>query len=111
MQFVTAGLIGLLRLYQRTLSRLLPGVCRFQPSCSQYAVEALQRHGLWHGGGLALRRLVHCHPFHPGGYDPVPPAEPHPRPPPGHADVPLAGEGEAEQHRREASATEGQARY
>ena len=72
MRFVTAALIGLIRLYQRTLSRLLPNVCRFQPSCSEYAVEALQRHGLWRGSRLALRRLAHCHPWHPGGDDPVP---------------------------------------
>ena len=64
---------GLIRLYQRTLSRLLPPVCRFTPSCSQYAVQALELHGLWHGSRLALRRLAHCHPFHPGGHDPVPP--------------------------------------
>ena len=80
MRLVTAGLIGLIRLYRRTLSRLLPGVCRFQPSCSQYAIEALQGYGLWRGGGLALRRLARCHPFNPGGYDPVPPR---PAPPAG----------------------------
>jgi putative membrane protein insertion efficiency factor len=72
-RLVTAGLIGLIRLYRRTVSRLLPGVCRFRPSCSQYAIEALQGYGLWRGGWLALRRLARCHPFHPGGDDPVPP--------------------------------------
>jgi uncharacterized protein len=76
-RLLTAGLVGLIRLYQRTLSRLLPGVCRFQPSCSQYAVEALQAYGLGRGGWLALRRLSHCHPFHPGGYDTVPPRPDH----------------------------------
>ena len=72
MRLLTAGLVGLIRLYQRTLSRLLPSVCRFQPTCSEYAVEALQRYGVWRGGWLALRRLGHCHPWHPGGEDPVP---------------------------------------
>ncbi len=76
MRWITAILVGLIRLYQRTLSRLLPGVCRFQPTCSEYAALALQRHGLWRGGGLALRRLGHCHPWHPGGEDPVPPVGP-----------------------------------
>lgn len=74
MKTLTAALVGLIRLYQRTLSRLLPGVCRFRPSCSEYAVEALRIHGAWRGSGLALRRLARCHPFHPGGDDPVPPA-------------------------------------
>jgi putative membrane protein insertion efficiency factor len=70
--------VGLIRLYQRTVSRLLPGVCRFQPTCSQYAVEALQRYGFWRGGWLALRRLSRCHPWNPGGYDPVPERQPAP---------------------------------
>ncbi len=73
MRAASRCLVGLVRLYQRTLSRLLPSTCRFQPSCSQYAVEALERHGFWRGLGLSLRRLLRCHPFHPGGYDPVPP--------------------------------------
>ena len=66
--------VWLIRLYQRTLSRVLPSTCRFTPSCSQYAVEALQQHGFWRGSWLALKRLARCHPFHPGGADPVPPA-------------------------------------
>jgi putative membrane protein insertion efficiency factor len=72
-RLLTAGLVGLIRLYQRTFSRWLPGVCRFRPSCSDYALEALRVHGLVRGGWLALRRLFRCHPFNPGGDDPVPP--------------------------------------
>ena len=63
---------GLIRGYQLTLSRALPPSCRFYPSCSQYALEAVTRHGALKGTWLAARRLVRCHPFHPGGYDPVP---------------------------------------
>lgn len=66
-------LIGLVRFYQRFLSPLKGGpTCRFYPSCSQYAYEALQRHGALKGTYLAVRRVLRCHPFHPGGYDPVP---------------------------------------
>ncbi|HOX43701.1 MAG TPA: membrane protein insertion efficiency factor YidD [Myxococcota bacterium] len=65
-------LIGLVRLYQLCLSPLLGARCRFQPSCSCYALESLERHGAWKGLGLTLRRLGRCHPFHPGGVDPVP---------------------------------------
>lgn len=61
-----------IRLYQRFLSPALPSACRFQPSCSQYAVEALDRFGLLYGGWLALKRIASCHPFHAPGYDPVP---------------------------------------
>ncbi|MFN8059469.1 MAG: membrane protein insertion efficiency factor YidD [Vicinamibacterales bacterium] len=63
-----------IRLYQLTLSPLFAGSCRFEPSCSRYAVEAIERHGLWRGGILALRRLSRCHPFGRAGLDPVPPA-------------------------------------
>ncbi len=66
--------IGAIRLYQRTLSRVLPRRCRYYPTCSQYAVEAIGRYGLWRGGCLAARRLMRCHPGCPGGYDPVPEA-------------------------------------
>ena len=62
----------LIRAYQRAISPLLGARCRFYPSCSQYALEAVQRHGSLRGGWLAIRRLARCHPFHPGGYDPVP---------------------------------------
>lgn len=61
--------------YRRWLSPVLPVRCRFYPSCSAYAMEALARHGAWRGAGLAVWRLLRCHPFHPGGYDPVPHAE------------------------------------
>jgi putative membrane protein insertion efficiency factor len=62
----------MIRLYQRTLGRALPASCRFTPSCSQYAHEAIGKYGVARGGWLAARRLGRCHPFHPGGYDPVP---------------------------------------
>lgn len=65
-------LIALIRLYQLTLSPLLGQRCRFHPSCSAYATEALQRHGVLRGTRLALSRIVRCHPLNPGGYDPVP---------------------------------------
>ncbi|MFI4869468.1 MAG: membrane protein insertion efficiency factor YidD [Steroidobacterales bacterium] len=68
-------LIGwLIRAYQLGVSPLLGAHCRFHPSCSQYALEAVSAHGSLRGGWLALRRLARCHPFHAGGYDPVPPA-------------------------------------
>ncbi|WP_123399449.1 membrane protein insertion efficiency factor YidD [Inmirania thermothiophila] len=63
-----------LRAYRYAVSPLLGPRCRFEPSCSAYAIEALERHGPARGAWLALRRLLRCHPFHPGGYDPVPPA-------------------------------------
>jgi putative membrane protein insertion efficiency factor len=64
--------LGLVRLYQRLLSPLLPPSCRFVPSCSQYAVEAITYLGFAKGGWLALKRILRCQPFNPGGYDPVP---------------------------------------
>lgn len=66
-------LIGVIRFYKKCISPLFPPVCRFQPTCSQYAIEAIQTHGAAKGCWLALRRLLKCHPWHPGGYDPVPP--------------------------------------
>jgi uncharacterized protein len=65
-------LMGLIRGYRVFLSPLLPSACRFQPTCSQYALEAVDRFGALQGGWLAARRICRCHPFHPGGYDPVP---------------------------------------
>ncbi len=62
----------LIRLYQLTVSPLLGPRCRFYPSCSQYALEALQRFGFLRGSGLALKRIGRCHPWNPGGIDPVP---------------------------------------
>jgi hypothetical protein len=64
--------MGLIRLYQVTLSPLLPPACRFEPTCSRYAYQAIDRFGFFKGGWLAVRRIGRCHPFHPGGYDPVP---------------------------------------
>lgn len=65
-------LISLVRAYQLFLGPLLPAACRYYPSCSQYAIEAIERHGSWRGGWLAVKRIGRCHPFRPGGYDPVP---------------------------------------
>lgn len=65
-------LFALLRLYQLCLSPLLGQRCRFYPSCSHYAMEAIEVHGVWKGCMLAARRLGRCHPWHPGGVDPVP---------------------------------------
>jgi putative membrane protein insertion efficiency factor len=69
MKYVLAVLITL---YQKLFSSWLPPACRFTPTCSQYAKEAVLKHGLVRGAGLALKRLSRCHPFHEGGYDPVP---------------------------------------
>lgn len=65
-------LIGLVRIYQCLLSPLLGPRCRFYPSCSAYAAEALQRHGAFRGGWLSARRIARCHPLNDGGLDPVP---------------------------------------
>lgn len=64
--------IALIRFYQLALSPLLGVNCRYLPTCSAYAIEAVQRHGLWRGGWLALRRIARCHPWGGYGYDPVP---------------------------------------
>ena len=64
--------IGMVRLYQYILSPLLPGSCRFTPSCSEYGVQALRKHGALRGGWLTLKRFLSCHPWGRHGYDPVP---------------------------------------
>ncbi len=65
-------LIFIIKIYQKLLSPFLPNSCRFYPTCSHYSVEALQKHGAIKGGWLSVKRISRCHPFHPGGYDPVP---------------------------------------
>jgi putative membrane protein insertion efficiency factor len=65
-------LLALIRGYQYLLRPLLGANCRFYPSCSDYAREAVEKHGALRGSWLALRRVLRCHPYHPGGYDPVP---------------------------------------
>lgn len=62
----------LIRLYQRTISQVVPSTCRFYPSCSEYGYQAIARYGFCKGGWLAVKRIARCHPFNPGGYDPVP---------------------------------------
>lgn len=71
-QFPRRLLVLPIRGYQRFISPAFPARCRFSPSCSHYAVEAITRHGVLRGSWLAARRLLRCHPFHPGGVDPVP---------------------------------------
>jgi uncharacterized protein len=65
-------LVAVIGVYRRFISPLLGPRCRFVPSCSEYAVMALERYGLLRGSYLTVRRLLRCHPFHPGGFDPVP---------------------------------------
>jgi len=72
MSVVSRLLLCLIRGYQLSLSPWLGGHCRFYPSCSCYAHDAIERHGAWRGAWLGLRRLLRCHPLHAGGYDPVP---------------------------------------
>ncbi|MEQ2813416.1 membrane protein insertion efficiency factor YidD [Phascolarctobacterium faecium] len=64
-------MIVCIRFYQLFISPLFPPTCRFYPTCSQYAIEAIRKKGALKGGWLAVKRIVKCHPFHPGGYDPV----------------------------------------
>lgn len=73
---IAAALKGLVRLYQLTLSPIVGGACRFEPSCSAYALEALDRYGAGKGLRLTIARLLRCHPLGPAGYDPVPPVPP-----------------------------------
>ena len=72
MTLAARAAVAALGLYKRFLSPILPRACRFEPTCSVYAREAIERHGLARGAKLAARRLLRCHPFHPGGLDPVP---------------------------------------
>ena len=65
-------LVALIRAYRYVLSPWWGNQCRFTPTCSEYAIEAIRRHGAWAGSGLALRRISRCHPWHAGGFDPVP---------------------------------------
>jgi len=69
---IRALLLGAVRLYRLAVSPFLPAACRFHPSCSAYAAGALERHGALKGSWLAARRVLRCHPWHPGGFDPVP---------------------------------------
>jgi uncharacterized protein len=69
---IARSVVQLIRLYRLLVSPLLPPACRFYPSCSQYAGEALGRYGLWRGAWLATHRVCRCGPWHAGGYDPVP---------------------------------------
>ncbi len=64
--------LGLIKLYKATLSKVLPPSCRFVPSCSMYTYEAIEKYGVVRGIWLGARRIMRCHPFNPGGYDPVP---------------------------------------
>ena len=72
MRVLARMLIAMVVAYRRYVSPVLPARCRFYPSCSAYAQEALAVHGALRGTALAIRRLLRCHPFHPGGFDPVP---------------------------------------
>jgi putative membrane protein insertion efficiency factor len=72
MSFAVRVAILAVRGYQRLVSPLLPPSCRFAPTCSEYAAQAIVEHGIVRGVGLAMFRLARCHPFHPGGYDPPP---------------------------------------
>ena len=67
-----AILLWLIRFYRKSISPAFPGKCRFIPTCSEYALQAVEKYGPLRGGFLALRRLLRCNPFHKGGYDPVP---------------------------------------
>lgn len=69
---VTLVALTLIRVYQKAVSPLFPPSCRFTPTCSTYAYTAIERHGMVRGGWMAARRIARCHPWNPGGYDPVP---------------------------------------
>ena len=65
-------MVALVKLYQYIISPILPGACRYTPTCSEYGVQALRKHGPWRGGWLTLKRILSCHPWGGHGYDPVP---------------------------------------
>lgn len=67
--------LGLIRLYKRFISPILPSACRFEPTCSMYMYQAIEVHGVLRGTWMGLKRIGRCHPLNPGGYDPVPPKE------------------------------------
>ncbi|MBK7483190.1 MAG: membrane protein insertion efficiency factor YidD [Flavobacteriales bacterium] len=75
-RILAVPLIGLVHLYRYLISPLLPGACRYTPTCSTYGLEALRTHGAWRGGYLTLKRILSCHPWGGEGYDPVP-KDPH----------------------------------
>lgn len=64
-------MIGIIKFYQKYISPTKGRTCRFSPTCSQYAIDAMKKYGFWRGGFLAFLRILKCHPFNPGGYDPV----------------------------------------
>lgn len=64
-------LVGIIRCYQRAISPLLPNSCRFYPTCSEYVVQAVEKYGVLKGLFMGIKRVLKCHPFHPGGYDPL----------------------------------------
>lgn len=74
-KLLTYPFIFLVKVYQTLISPLMPSTCRFQPTCSHYTIEALQKHGLFYGGRLAIIRIFSCHPWGKSGYDPVPEKE------------------------------------
>ncbi|UJS27271.1 membrane protein insertion efficiency factor YidD [Macrococcoides canis] len=65
-------LLGLIKFYRKYISPMTPPACRFHPTCSQYGLEAIETHGAMKGAYLTVKRILKCHPFHPGGFDPVP---------------------------------------
>jgi putative membrane protein insertion efficiency factor len=69
---VKTVVLALIRFYKRFLSPALPSACRFEPTCSVYTYQAIERYGVIKGGWMGMKRIARCHPFHPGGYDPVP---------------------------------------
>ncbi len=71
-RILTLPFIGLVRFYQSAISPFFPAACRYTPTCSHYTIEALQKHGLFKGGWLAIKRIGSCHPWGGQGYDPVP---------------------------------------